>query len=125
MIATEQGKEKRQHQRYNIASGAFALLLWNGSEILGAVKDISYGGLCVSHIDDSGELQNLTGLTINLISGKTCHENFHGKCVWNKKEKGGFATSMVKMKRCGIAFGVLDTEQKQHLADFIDRITKE
>ncbi len=122
MVKQELGNDKRQHKRYNITNGAFALLKWNGAEVLGAIKDISSGGLCLSHIDENENLQNLTSLTVNLISENTCHENFLGRCIWNQKEEDRFATSRVKMKRCGIAFRQLDDIQQQQLREFISCI---
>jgi len=124
MSTAEEGTEKRRHQRYSIASGGFALLKWKGSEVLGAIIDISNGGLCISHIDENMDMPTLTKMTVKLISEKTCYGDFIGNCIWNTKEEGGFTTSIVKMKRCGVAFRKLDDTHKLQLEKFIDSMTK-
>ena len=124
MKSSKEGKEKRQHKRYTISAGAFALVKWNGSEILGAIKDISAGGLSLYHIDGNEALENLSKVTINLISGKTCHENFTGRTIWNQKEEGGFTTPMVKMKRRGIMFEQHNSAMQLELQNFIGSLLK-
>jgi hypothetical protein len=120
MKAAEEQKNERKHKRYDIASGAFALLKWNGTEVLGSIKDISRGGLSLSHIDGDEDLEALARITVNLISDKFCYENFIGRSIWSKKEEGAFTTAMVKMKRCGIEFGQNNEEKQLQLKEFID-----
>ncbi len=120
MKVTEKKKDERKHKRYDIASGAFALLKWNGAEVLGSIKDISRGGLSLSHIDDDENLEALARITVNLISEKVCYENFIGRSIWSKKKEGAFTTAMVKMKLCGIEFGQIDEEKQLQLKEFID-----
>ena len=119
MTSQEQEKERRKYQRHNISGSAFALLKWNGSEVLGSITDISTGGFCLSHIDDYEELEDHSRLTTNLISEKNCYENFIGRCVWSSKEEGDFTAAMVDMKRCGIEFEYLNDELQNQLKDFI------
>ena len=125
MTFIEQEKDKRQHKRYDISSGAFALLKWNGSEVLGSIKDISTGGLCLSHIDDNEDLEALSRITVKLISEKICYENFIGRNIWSTNEEDDFTTAMVKMKRRGIEFGRLNDELQLQLKEFIDTLEKE
>jgi len=125
MTLIEQEKDKRQHKRYDISSGAFALLKWNGSEVLGSIKDISTGGLCLSHIDDNEDLEALSRITVKLISEKICYENFIGRNIWSTNEEDDFTTAMVKMKRRGIEFGRLNDELQLQLKEFIDTLEKE
>ncbi len=119
MSTEKQEKNRRRHERYDISSGAFALLKWNGSEVLGSIKDISTSGLCLSHIDDNENLETLSKITVNLISEKIYYENFIGRSIWSTKEDGGFTAAMVKMKRCGIEFGQLNNELQLQLKEFI------
>ena len=122
MISQEAGDEKRQYKRYDISSGAFALLKWNGSEVLGSIKDISAGGLSLAHVANNEELKDLSRITVNLISGKICHENFAGRNIWSKKEENDFSSAMVKMKRRGIEFEGLNSEMQLQLQEFIDSL---
>jgi len=124
MTTEDQDKNRRQHKRYDISSGAFALLKWNGSEVLGSIKDISTGGLCLSHLDENQNLDSLSRITINLISEKICCENFIGRNIWSTKDEGGFTTAMVRMKRRGIEFGQLNDELQLQLKDFINSLAK-
>ena len=81
---------KRQYKRYNITSGGFALLQFDDTEVLGSIKDISAGGLSLSHIDDNVEINELSRISINLISERSCNKQLHGRNLWSKKEDGAF-----------------------------------
>ena len=115
-------KDRRQHRRYEIASGGFALLQANDREVLGSIKNISAGGLSLSHIDDNVQIDELSRISINLISEKTYSRQLRGRNLWSKKEDGDFATSMVKMKCRGIKFEQLDNEMRIQLDQFIDSL---
>jgi len=123
MSKDDQSQNNRNHKRYNIKSGAFALLKSDEVEILGSIKDISVGGLCLSHIDECEEF-NGSEIKVNLISEKDCYENFPSKAIWNKQEDGGFMAAMVKMRRRGIQFEHLTPEKQIQLNEFIDLLTK-
>ncbi len=124
MISQETADEKRQHKRYDISSGAFALLKWNGSEVLGSIKDISAGGLSLAHIADNEDIKDLSRITVNLISGKICRENFTGRNIWCINEENDFSSAMVKMKRRGIEFQGLSSDMRLQLEEFIDSLIK-
>jgi hypothetical protein len=115
---------KRQYKRYNITSGGFALLQFDDTEVLGSIKDISAGGLSLSHIDDNVEINELSRISINLISERSCNKQLHGRNLWSKKEDGAFTTSMVKMKRRGVEFEQLDNKMLIQLSEFIDTLNK-
>ena len=117
-------KERRQHKRYDVASGGFALVQFNGTEVLGSIKDISNGGLSLSHIDDNVEIIELCGISINLISETSYTRQLRGRNLWSKKEDSDFATSMVKMKCRGIKFEQLDNNMRIQLGEFIDTLNK-
>ena len=112
---------KREHKRYNINSSAFVLLKSEEVEILGSIKDISSGGLSMSHIDENKEL-NGSKISINLISEDICYENFSSRTIWNSVEDGGFMAAMVKMRRRGVKFEHLNSDKKIKLKKFIDAL---
>ncbi len=124
MTLTATEKDRRQHKRYDIAGGGFALLQSNGAEVLGSIKDISTGGLSLSHIDNNEEINGFSSIDINLASEKTCYEHFTGKNIWDKKEKGGFTPALVEMKQCGIQFEQLNHDMQLKLNEFIDSLDK-
>lgn len=113
---------KREHKRYNINSGAFVLLKSEEVEILGSIKDISSGGLSMSHIDENKEFNGSDKISVNLISENTCCENFSSRTIWNSVEDGGFMAAMVKMRRRGVKFEHLNSEKEIELKKFIDAL---
>lgn len=117
-------RERRQHERYDVVNGSFALLQSQDLEVLGSIRDISAGGLRLSHLDDNEKLTDHSRLDINLISGKINAEKLNGRAVWHKKEESAFATTMVKMKCCGIAFEDLTGEMQTQLSEFIASLRK-
>jgi hypothetical protein len=119
MTSTETMKDRRQHRRYDPDSGGFALIRSDDTEVLGSIKNISAGGLSLSHIDDCQEVAELSSLAINLISEKLYAQEFKGKSIWNSNEEASFSTSRVNMKCCGIAFEQLNNEMQTQLNQFI------
>ena len=117
-------KDRREHRRYEIASGGFALLQANDTEMLGSINNISAGGLSLSHIDDYVQIDELSRISIILISEKTYNRQLHGRNLLSKKENGDFVTSMVKMKCRGIKFEQLDDKMRVQLDEFIDSLNK-
>jgi hypothetical protein len=123
MTEKDDDQEQRRHKRYNIKSGAFALLKSNDMEILGSIKDVSNGGICIAHIDENQELKGAK-ITVNLISDDTCYEDFPSKKIWDREEEGGFIAAMIKMKRRGVQFEQLSKEKQLQLDDFIKTMTQ-
>ena len=117
------GKDRREHERYEVDSGGFALIRSDDTEVLGSIQDISAGGLSLSHIDDSGNIPELSSLAIDLISEKLCAEHFNGKSIWSKSVEDEVSTAMVKMKCCGIQFEQLDNELRLQLLNFIESLS--
>jgi hypothetical protein len=66
------------------------MLQFDDTEVLGSIKDISDGGLSLSHIDDNVEINELSRISINLISEISCNKLLHGRNLWSKKEDGAF-----------------------------------
>jgi hypothetical protein len=123
MTSTETYRDRRQHKRYTLDSGGFALIHANDTEVLGTIKNISAGGLSLSHIDDCEEIAEHSSLAINLISEKLYAEQILSKSIWSSKEEGGFTTSRVNMKCCGIAFEQLNNEIRDQLNEFITSLS--
>ena len=124
MTSIATGKDRRQYKRYDIASGGFALLKANDTEVLGSIKDISAGGLSLSHIEDNEEINELSIFSINLISEKNSIKQLNGRSLWSEREENFFATSIVKMKRRGIEFEQLNNEKRAQLNEFISSLNK-
>ncbi len=116
--------DKRRHKRYKLASGGFALLQAKDNEVLGSIVDISDGGLCLLHIDGAESILEDSPVAINLISDDIYYKQFSGRSIWSKKEKGGFSTALVKMKRRGIQFEDLSQKMQGQISKFIDSLKK-
>jgi hypothetical protein len=56
MTLTESIIDRRQHKRYALDSGGFSLIQANDKEVIGTIKNISAGGLSLSHIDNCEEI---------------------------------------------------------------------
>ena len=126
MTSSETCRDRRQHRRYDIDSGGFAMIRSGDTEVLGSIKDISAGGLSLSHIDDCNEIAEHSSLAINLVSEKLYAEKIPGKSIWSSKEEDGFTTSRVNMRCCGIAFEQLNSEMRgsaQRIHNFSQRQT--
>ena len=119
MTLTESIIDRRQHKRYALDSGGFALIQANDTEVIGTIKDISAGGLSLSHIDNCEEITQLSSFYINLISEKLYSEKIQCRSIWSSKEEGGFTTSRVHMRCCGIAFEQLNNKMRAQLNEFI------
>ncbi|MHC4930246.1 MAG: PilZ domain-containing protein, partial [Planctomycetota bacterium] len=85
----------------------------------GTIKNISAGGLGLSHIDNCEEITELSSLYINLISEKLYSEKIQCRSIWSSKEEGGFTTSRVHIRCSGIAFEQLNNKMRAQLNEFI------
>ena len=123
MASTATVIERRQHKRYALDSRGFALIQANDTEVLGTIKNISAGGLSLSYIDNCEEIIELTSLHINLSSENIYAEKIQSRSIWTSKEEGGFTTSRVHMRCCGIAFEQLNNEMRAQLNEFITSLS--
>jgi c-di-GMP-binding flagellar brake protein YcgR len=118
----EYSNNRRVHKRYSLDGGGFALIQTDNAEIVGSIRDISAGGICVTHINGDTSIPEHAPLVINLISENAYNDKFRGVSRWSCKEEGGFSTSMVNMKRCGIQFENLSNKMQDRLNTFIDTL---
>ena len=120
MASIKKDNNRRKHKRYNIGNGGFALLRNHGKEVLGSIRDISSGGLCLSYMDEEDTIDNNSRITINLVAENIYYEKYSGRSIWSQKEKDGFSTALVKMKSRGIQFEHLSEKMQAQLNKFID-----
>ncbi len=114
--------ERRQWKRFKVAEGAFAALI-NHSNKLGQIRDISKKGLSFRYIDNQEGNSEARELKIILSNGGLCLEGVPFKEVTDFEIKSEFSFSSIRMRRIGLEFGKLTTEQHSRLNTFIQNHT--
>lgn len=113
--------EARQHQRFEVVDEAFVLLDPDSTK-LGAVVDISMGGLSFSHMAIKPLSSELFELDLFLIGQNFYFEKVPYKRVWDLETKEG-TSSAGPMRRCGVQFGELTHSQAAQIRHFIQNYT--
>jgi hypothetical protein len=118
MINTEKRIERREHRRFLVEEGVYALLK-NDSSKLGQIKNISRGGLAFNYIVNGEEMPESFKVDI-FISGR----GFYLKDLPSKKisdfhinNKLPFSTFAIR--KVGIQFNELNQSQLSHLDNFM------
>ena len=122
MINTEKVIERREHKRFRVKEGAYALI-GNKPSRLGQIKNISRGGLAFSYIVNGEEINGSFKVDI-FISG----QGFSLKDVPSKKisdfhidNKLPFSTFAIRQS--GIQFDEMNHSQLSQLDHFIQNHT--
>ncbi len=114
--------EKRKTERFAVRGGAFAGL---GKDLLtiGVLKDISGGGLSFEYLYDDKSGQNADHVDIWMTEAEFFLREVLCEKVYDKilpqNMEYLFPTTTI-MRRCGIKFGALSTEQSAKLSSFIN-----
>ncbi len=118
MINIEKKVERREHKRFVVHEGVYALLKNNSSK-LGQIKNISRGGLAFNYIVNGEEMHESFKVDI-FISGR----GFFLKDIPSKKisdfhinNKLPFSTFAIR--KVGIQFNDLDPSQISQLDNFM------
>ena len=115
--------EQRAFGRFPTKEGAFAVA--TAPRKLGQILDISRGGLAFTYIgEEKGSLKDMnldiftSGLGFNSknIAFKTISD-------FEIEEKNEF--SSIKMRRCGVEFRKLNSDQSSQIEDFLQNHTKD
>ena len=109
--------QRRKQQRFQVRNDAF-VLLGPDSTKLGALRDISMGGLSFSHMARRPPSNELYELDIFLIDQDFHLEQVPFKTVWDlATEENPF--SSITMRRCGVQFGQMTHTQMSQLEYFV------
>lgn len=109
-------KEKRKHERYSVAQGAYAALSPKSSKI-GQIVNISRGGLSLRYIDNDEKGHHETHI---FLSSKNSHvSKIPIKSVndYNVSDEKGI--SKKKVRQVGIQFGEMNLHQLIGLDSYI------
>ncbi|MFP7754851.1 PilZ domain-containing protein [Thermodesulfobacteriota bacterium B35] len=109
------GVERRRHRRYRVKEGALAFL----GTVPGSISDISEGGLAVHYV--VFEKQPGDELQLDIFFGR---DDFYltdlpGRKVSEADSTPGTTFSRIRVRRMGVQFGELTSEQKSRLRYFI------
>lgn len=130
MVSKKSNQEnKRQHQRYNVDLGTFAVFRKSMSVLPGIIVDISQGGLAFFYHEGedwpiaSNELYNLFGekCSVDNVSLKTAYDTEvfdrnHPIYMILSAQKSG----PTRIRRRGVKFGELTGKQRKNLETLID-----
>jgi hypothetical protein len=115
--------DQREHHRFKVQTGAGAAL--NESK-MGAIANISRGGLALNYIDLGGEDKkgrpDLPRISIVHEDGFSL-ENVPCKILDEDNSTSPYRYSSVNINHCRIQFGQLTPEQKAQLENFLNYFT--
>lgn len=120
--------ERRKHPRYIIDQGSFAIFRQNSSVLPGLIVDISESGLAFFYLEgedwpaEMDEKYNLFGddfhvddILVKMAEDFEVAEESHPLCTMLASRR----SRPVKVRRRGLQFRELSTEQQEKLAAFI------
>jgi hypothetical protein len=105
-------------EEYQVQGDAFVLLKSNGTNLVGAIREISLNGLSFHYIgrekpvSGEGELAICSGSKDFFLYRVPCRILFDAKVYKNHP-------SPISMRRCGVEFGELEGQQASQIEYFI------
>ena len=118
-------KERRQHKRLAVSSGVIAVLITSAPEVIGAVSDISLGGVKVTYHNPKNREIDLTRFKLDLISDDRFVEAIPCNNAWDLALDSNEAITAGDLRQCGIQFEDLNPNQLFLLRGFINRCSLE
>ena len=109
--------DRRRQQRFDVRNSAF-VLLGPDSTKLGALIDISMGGLSFNHMARKPPSNELYELDIFLIDQDFYLQQVPFNIVWDCPTEEN-PLSSITMRRCGVQFGQMTHTQMSQLEYFI------
>jgi hypothetical protein len=117
--------ERRQHKRFQVHDGAFAVLrprsdiLGQVIDIVGQIVDISRGGLMFRYIASENRSHEPFQLDIALAGDDFRLDKIPFKAVSDMDMADALSFSPTTMRRQGVQFGALTHDQKAQMEYFI------
>ena len=118
MINTEKRVERREHQRFMVQEGVYALLKNNSSK-LGLIKNISRGGLAFSHIVNGEEMHESFKVDIFISGRGFCLKDIPAKKISDFHINNKLPFSTFAVRKVGIQFSELNQSQLSQLDNFM------
>lgn len=125
MSESTDSTERRQHKRLAVSSGVIAVLITSAPEIIGAVSDISLGGVKVTYHNPKNRKIDLTSFKLDLISDDRFVEAIPCNNAWDLAMESNELITAGDLRQCGIQFEDLNPNQLFLLRGFINRCSLE
>jgi len=118
MINTEKIVERREHKRFPVREGVYALIKDNSSK-LGQIKNVSRGGLAFSYIVNEEQMHESFKVDIFISGQGFCLKNIPSKKISDFHIDNKFPFSTFAVRQVGIQFNELNHSQLSRLDNFI------
>jgi hypothetical protein len=118
MIPPEKMVERREHKRFLVQEGAYALLK-NSSSKLGQIKNISRGGLAFSYIVDGEQMHESFKVDIFMSNIGYCLRDVPSKKISDFHIDNRLPFSTFSIRQAGIQFNELNYSQLSQLDNFM------
>lgn len=112
---TDAGRDGRRHKRFRVPEGALAFL----GSVPGTITDISQGGMSVNYVVFEKDPNQVLKLDIFFSEGDFYLPGIPGRIVSDVDYPPEAPFSAVQVKRLGIQFGELTSEQEAGLQYFL------
>ena len=113
--STATGRDRRRHKRFRVPEGVLAFL----GSVPGTITDISQGGMCVNYVVFEKNPDQELKLDIFFSEGDFYLPGIPGRIVSDIDYSSKAPFSAVQVKRLGIQFGELTSEQETGLQHFL------
>ena len=125
MAASAENEERRQYTRSPVSSGVIAVLITSSPEVIGAVTDISLGGVKVTYHNPTNRKIDCGKLKLDLISDDRFVETIPCINAWDHALESSEFSAVGDLRQCGIQFEFLNPNQLFLLRGFINRCALE
>ena len=118
MINTEKIVERREHKRFLVQEGAYALIKDNSSK-LGQIKNVSMGGLAFSYIVNEEQMHESFKVDIFISGQGFCLKNIPSKKISDFHIDNKLPFTTFAVRQVGVQFNELNHSQLSQLDNFI------
>ena len=125
MAKSAENEERRQHTRSPVSSGVIAVLITSSPEVIGAVTDISLGGVKITYHNPKNRKIDFDKLKLDLISDDRFVEAIPCSNAWDHALEPNEFIVAGDLRQCGIQFEDLNPNQLFLLRGFINRCALE
>jgi hypothetical protein len=118
MITPEKKIERREHKRFLVQEGVYALIKNNSSK-LGQIKNVSRGGLAFSYIVNEEQMHESFNVDIFISGQGFCLKNIPSKKISNFHIDNKLPFTTFAIRQVGIQFDELNHSQLSQIDNFI------
>jgi hypothetical protein len=119
MTNAEMPVERRKHKRFQVPQGAFVTLGPRG-RVLGKIVDISVSGVAFGYIDGKKPSKGVDELDILFMDSGFSLRKVQFETMWNSEVPNEVCYNPEPMRRSGVEFKELESNQASELKCFIE-----